>query len=116
MRCVLVFCLRFSSANYSQLGSTIFQLILAFVTIMIPLVSGAQITRVCGELARLATNLDLTSNLVERMALIQQLALLPNNAFFVFGIKIRHTLLAQVAYALIAGTLILARGASLRGS
>lgn len=78
--------------------------------------SGAQITRVCGELARLATNLDLTSNLVERSALIQQLVLLPGNAFYIFGTQVNYSLLAKVSYALIAGIIVLARGASITTS
>jgi hypothetical protein len=79
-------------------------------------VSGAQITRVCGELARLATNLDLTTNLVERSALIQQLVLLPGNGFYIFGTLVNYGLLAKVAYALIAGIIVLARGASINTS
>jgi hypothetical protein len=105
-----------STGVYTHLPATAFQLIMAFVTLMIPLVSGAQITRVCGELAQLATNLDLTNNLVERSSLIQQLVLLPGNAFFVCGIEVNYGLLAKVLYTLAAGMLVLARGASIYSS
>jgi len=102
-----------STKVYSELSAMIFQLMLSFITLMIPLVSGAQITRICGELARLATNLDLTSNLVERSALIQQLVLLPGNGFYIFGVLVNYGLLAKVAYTLIAGIIVLARGATI---
>lgn len=75
--------------------------------------SGAQITRICGELALLATNLDLTSNLLDRSSLIQQLVLLPGNAFVLFGIQVNFGLLAKVSYALVACIIVLARGAAL---
>ena len=145
-----------STQVYTNLSATIFQLILAFVTLMvrkhdqttsnmivsnsplidlsyslalfllrfrfclslffcfkIPLVSGAQITSICRDLARLATNMDLTENLLERQALIQQLVLLPGNAFFIFGLEISHSLLAKISYLILAGTIIVARGASI---
>lgn len=75
--------------------------------------SGAQITRVCRSLARLATNLDLTENLVERSALIQQLVLLPSNAFFVSGIRVDHSLIMKMSYVIVAATIFLARDASI---
>jgi hypothetical protein len=102
-----------STGVYTKLQSLSFQLILAFVTLMIPLVSGAQITSVCGDLARLATNLDLTNNLVERNALIQQLVLLPGNAFQIFGTTISFTLLMKLGYVILAGIVVVARGASI---
>lgn len=75
--------------------------------------SGAQITRICGELALLATNLDLTSNLLDRSSLIQQLVLLPGNAFVLFNVEVNYGLLAKVSYALVASIVVLARGAAL---
>jgi hypothetical protein len=76
-------------------------------------VSGAQITAICRDLARLATNIDLTGNLIERSALIQQLVLLPRNSFQIFGVKVDYGLLAKLSYVLIAGVIVLARGANL---
>lgn len=75
--------------------------------------SGAQITAICADLARLATNLDLTSNLLERSSLIQQLVLLPGNAFHVFRIKISFSLLAKLSYVGIGCTIVIARGATI---
>lgn len=102
-----------STQVYDQLGSITFQLILAFVTLMIPLVSGARITSICVDLGRLATNLDLSYHLNERQALIQQFVLLPENAFFVLSVRVSYSLLVKLSYVLIAGLVVLARGASL---
>jgi len=102
-----------STSVYTHLSTIVFQLILAFITLMIPLVTGAQITSMCASLSRLATNLDLTSNLIERSALIQQLVLLPNNHFEVFGVAVTYGLLAKTSYVIMAVVVVVARGASL---